>query len=397
MCFPSTLARSVLCKGFLAPLVGLCLVGQAIAREEEVRDAAGVATAKGSTPDAKVATVLGRDISEKDLTPPPEWFERRAKHIEKHGETMGLVSLEEYRMNKLYQLIWQPLSFKYIPKKEVEPTEAELQTFIAHYRPARAHMRQKQQDHVKELQKEADLLRGQAPSADPDKEKQRAARLQEIQRYIEAHEISLKTSLETAGGKNVEEQLFAVWYLGNWKRQQWFYRRYGGRVIAQQVGPQAVDAMRDFLKEAEAKGDFAIYDEDLKKKFWEPYTRERPGTVLPDPDKIFAHPWSTLDLPKVDFGAISGTVVDAQSKGVENVVVSVYRAGDDKKPLATATTTPEGKFKIDSVPAGNKLVVKAKKRNSLLGVCGEKQDVSVHGGKTTDVGNIELKVPTRSR
>jgi hypothetical protein len=40
-CFLSTLARSVLRRGLLALLVGLCLVGQAIPSEDEVRDAAG--------------------------------------------------------------------------------------------------------------------------------------------------------------------------------------------------------------------------------------------------------------------------------------------------------------------------------------------------------------------
>lgn len=95
-------------------------------------------------------------------------------------------------------------------------------------------------------------------------------------------------------GKNFE-QFFAKWWVAHWKQQRWFYRRYGGRVIHQQVGPEAVDAMRDFFKEAEAKKDFVIYDPELKTQFRAPYLKERPGTVVPDADRVFEHPWSIMD------------------------------------------------------------------------------------------------------
>ena len=89
--------------------------------------------------------------------------------------------------------------------------------------------------------------------------------------------------------------MFAQWWVSQWKLQQSLYRNYGGRVIYQQVGPEAIDAMRDFLEEAESKGRFAIYDEQLRSHFWSPYKRETPGVFVPDPKKVFEHSWSAFE------------------------------------------------------------------------------------------------------
>ena len=73
-----------------------------------------------------------------------------------------------------------------------------------------------------------------------------------------------------------------------------------GRVIYQQVGPQAIDGIRDFLREAEAKKDFVIYDQELKAKFWALHTKKNLGTPVPDPDRVFEHSWSIIKLPGKD-------------------------------------------------------------------------------------------------
>ena len=88
--------------------------------------------------------------------------------------------------------------------------------------------------------------------------------------------------------------------------------------------------------------------------------------------------------------------IDAEHKGVEDVTISIYRAGE-AKPLAEVTTDANGKFTLANVPAGSDFVLKAVKKKSLLGVHGEKQHVSVQAGKTTDVGNIQLKIPSKSK
>jgi hypothetical protein len=95
-------------------------------------------------------------------------------------------------------------------------------------------------------------------------------------------------------------------------------------------------------------------------------------------------------------GTIIGKAVDAEAKGVEDVVVSVYSA-NAAKAIAMADTKPDGSFSIPGVAAGQGYVVKAVKKKSFLGVRGEKPDVTVKGGKTTDLGDIQLKVPSPAK
>jgi len=117
-----------------------------------------------------------------------------------------------------------------------------------------------------------------------------------------------------AGG---ETTALANLFLPPWKLNRWLYKRYGGRVIAQQLGPEAIDAMRDFLKEHEAKGDFKIHDSDLKLAFWTPYLRENPGVVMPNPERWFAHSWAmfTADSPPAEKGENAKPAVDPKDGG----------------------------------------------------------------------------------
>jgi hypothetical protein len=102
-------------------------------------------------------------------------------------------------------------------------------------------------------------------------------------------------------------------------------------------------------------------------------------------------------MPVDTKGTIMGVAVDVEGKGVEEVAVSVALSKDEARPIGTATTDAQGRFSIDKVPSGENLVVKAVKKNSLLGVCGEKRQVSIEPGKTTDIGNIELKIPAKPK
>ena len=59
-----------------------------------------------------------------------------------------------------------------------------------------------------------------------------------------------------------------------WKLNRALYQQYGGRIIAQQLGPEPLDAYRHYLQERESAGDFSIYREDIKEAFWKYFTDE---------------------------------------------------------------------------------------------------------------------------
>jgi hypothetical protein len=57
-----------------------------------------------------------------------------------------------------------------------------------------------------------------------------------------------------------------------WKINKALYEQYGGRIIYQQLGPEPIDAYREFLRQREADGAFAIRDQALEASFWRHFT-----------------------------------------------------------------------------------------------------------------------------
>lgn len=106
---------------------------------------------------------------------------------------------------------------------------------------------------------------------------------------------------------------------------------------------------------------------------------------------------SSHALAAEQVGAIKGMAVDAQKKGVEEVDVSIYRNGSPQTPLGTTVTAKDGTFLLKSVPVGKDYVVRAVKRKSFLGVRGEKRGIEINAGKTEDIGEVQLKVPTKRK
>lgn len=75
---------------------------------------------------------------------------------------------------------------------------------------------------------------------------------------------------DTPAERQAREQIADAFIL-QWKVHAALYRRYGGRIAYQQGGPEPVDAVRAFLEERQARGDFAITDAALAAAFWRPY------------------------------------------------------------------------------------------------------------------------------
>ncbi len=53
-----------------------------------------------------------------------------------------------------------------------------------------------------------------------------------------------------------------------WKINRALYRQYGGRIIFQQLGPEPLDAYREFLAKRHEAGDFRILRRSLEAPFW---------------------------------------------------------------------------------------------------------------------------------
>ncbi len=81
-------------------------------------------------------------------------------------------------------------------------------------------------------------------------------------------------------------------FIGGWKFHRALYQQYGGEVIWQVLGPNAVGAYRRWLEEEEAHGHFRIETPELRAAFFKAVSGYG-GRGIPSGEDPFAHPpWS---------------------------------------------------------------------------------------------------------
>ena len=91
------------------------------------------------------------------------------------------------------------------------------------------------------------------------------------------------------------ETSMATSMVRQWKINKALYEEYGGRIIYQQLGPEPLDAYREFLKSRQAEGAFEIYDPVLADAFWSYFMDDsrhdfmEPGSA--DANKAFSTPF----------------------------------------------------------------------------------------------------------
>lgn len=101
---------------------------------------------------------------------------------------------------------------------------------------------------------------------------------EEIDNYVEymRHALSVdsnltaedKLTLEEAAQVKTMRREMGRSLIRHWKLNRALYRQYGGRVIFQQLGPEPLDAYRQYLDERQANGDFTIHEKAFEERFW---------------------------------------------------------------------------------------------------------------------------------
>ncbi|MEO1496494.1 MAG: hypothetical protein AAFV43_05030 [Planctomycetota bacterium] len=94
---------------------------------------------------------------------------------------------------------------------------------------------------------------------------------------FESQRAAIELRLEPPG------DAIAPFVLSQWKWQNYLHKNYGGgRVLLQQFGPEAFDAMREWLEQRERAGDFQITDTELRDAFYAYWTTKDHGSFLSD-------------------------------------------------------------------------------------------------------------------
>jgi heat shock protein HslJ len=106
---------------------------------------------------------------------------------------------------------------------------------------------------------------------------------EEIDTYVEnlRHGISAmgltgEKELTKAEAAQLEQMSRKMGYsmIRQWKLNPALYCQYGGRIIYQQLGPEPLDAYRQFIEERRDAGDFTIHQKAFADRFWHYFTTD---------------------------------------------------------------------------------------------------------------------------
>ncbi len=216
------------------------------------------AETRPSTAPSVVATVLGRPVSADEIEPPADWKAKRAAELEPRAYAAWL---DGERRTRLSKRICEPLIERYVQHHRLEPTPDELRTA------ADAFHRKMKATHQDHLERRQDVERRLSSEELSPEEKDRLERqLDTLNSIIEMDQPKIADGL-------------ARMMVGPWKLNKSLHEKYGGTVIWQQAGVEAVGAMRTWLEEQQKSGDFDIHDPPLRRAFWEYYVREHPFEI----------------------------------------------------------------------------------------------------------------------
>jgi len=120
-------------------------------------------------------------------------------------------------------------------------------------------------------------------------------------RQLEGKRSGLQLQLDPPG------RMFATFMLNGWKLQKHLYDHFGGgRILWQQGGVEAFDAMRTFLETQEKQGRFKITDPQLRTKVYEYWNRDHGAFLTADKERIrceFLEPAWIRQGPSTDAGS----------------------------------------------------------------------------------------------
>lgn len=202
------------------------------------------------------------------------------------------IKIEE--KDRLNSLIFSALLDQYGKENKIEPTEEEIRVFLDKQEEiSKRSLVESEQARVRLVEE----LKSKTLTEEQRKEKQSA---------LEMTESMLKMQQEAREeAKGMEQQLrpmlrdMAIQWVRNWKINQSLFKKYGGRVIFQQVGVEPLDAYREFLTEQQKKGAFRIMDEAAAALFWKYFTDDTKHTFFSKDEgaRLMEKPFWLLEKP----------------------------------------------------------------------------------------------------
>ena len=197
--------------------------------------------------------------------------------------------------DEMADVIKQSLLEHYAQERGLEATDAEIREYVARTRELA------QRDRAQRETQRGEIL--EARKSDSLAASYRERLESELDTLDEMRRLDLES--DQSGQDDPEEEAareaVAKAFIEQWKVNQALYRQYGGRVIYQQGGAEPLDAYRAFLENAQANGDFEIFEKRFEPVFWKYYTTDSLHSFYPESgvakDKAIDTPWWFRDGP----------------------------------------------------------------------------------------------------
>ena len=192
-------------------------------------------------------------------------------------------------------IILRALLDQYAEENQIKPTDEELDLFVKK-------LAERQKEDQIEMEKDRlKLIEELKESSLSDRERQqKESRLKSYERLLKNAQPAVKeTNREMAEKVAAMERQIAQQFVQAWKINKALYKKYGGRIIFQQAGPEPLDAHRDFLKEQEKKGSFEILDKQYEAGFWRYFRNDDLHKFYPrdEGEKFINTPWWMMEEP----------------------------------------------------------------------------------------------------
>jgi hypothetical protein len=158
-----------------------------------------------------------------------------------------------------------------------------------------------QANRIKVTPAETDAYARQVREALGRDRRQREAQRQDLQRQLASPGLSESERAALVARIDVEDKVLAALpapgqdtpqeraareqiaraFILQWKINRALYRKFGGRIVFQQGGPEPLDAYRRFLEQQQALGNFEVRNEAMREPFWSYYLDDRKHSFYP--------------------------------------------------------------------------------------------------------------------
>ena len=179
-------------------------------------------------------------------------------------------------MGRIMTAFGKPVLDRFVKEQKIDATDLEIAQFKKNWRLQRV-------KHFNETEERREKLKLDLIS--PDLTDKKRAELEEEQAMLERISPHLRDST-----KKEVPATFARMILVTRKTESELHKRYGGDVIFQQAGPEALDARRLLFEEAEKKGGLKFDDAGVRHLFYYYYSNMNHSVI---DEKVLGKMWAT--------------------------------------------------------------------------------------------------------